>query len=89
MPGDDYSAVVHQSFAIDHSEQEWRRPLFCDQLDAAAPTRLTVSTLLDCRTTDVIVKIVSGDCEAKEISIRLPGLASSWISKIFMADYCC
>ncbi len=46
------------------------------RLDAPEATKLTASTVLDSTTGDLIVKIVNGDDEPREINVRLAGLAS-------------
>jgi len=46
------------------------------QLDAPEATKLTASTVLDSKSGDLIVKIVNGDDEPREINVRLTGLAS-------------
>jgi alpha-L-arabinofuranosidase len=47
------------------------------RLDAPDATKLTASTVLDYKTGDLIVKIVNGDNESREINIKLAGLASN------------
>lgn len=46
------------------------------RLNAADATKLTASTVLDSKSKDLIVKIVNGDDEPREINIRLAGLSS-------------
>jgi alpha-L-arabinofuranosidase len=45
-------------------------------LEADGATKLTASSVLDSKTGDLIVKIVNGNDEPREINIRLAGLAS-------------
>ena len=46
------------------------------RLEAPEATKLTSSTVLDSKTGDLIVKIVNGDDEPRDINIQLAGLAS-------------